>query len=111
MRNLFISRVYARASHAPAGAGAYFFCYTGYDFVPYKEFFAASRTWAECLPSAPIARRLIVLIVAQNPYAALIAFFGALSRGAIPVILPGVKALGGIDAVLTTVRHWVGEFG
>lgn len=50
------------------------------------------------------------MIACHSPYATLVAFYGAISAGIIPMIFPMPKALGSHDALEQRIRHWSGRF-
>jgi acyl-CoA synthetase (AMP-forming)/AMP-acid ligase II len=48
----------------------------------------------------------IVMITCHSPYATLLAFYGAISVGAIPMIFPMPLSLGSHKALTERIRHW-----
>lgn len=49
---------------------------------------------------------LVVMIACHSPYATLIAFYGAVSAGMIPMIFPMPLSLGSHEALSERIRHW-----
>ena len=48
----------------------------------------------------------VVMIACHSPYATLVAFYGAVSVGAIPMIFPMPLSLGSHEALTTKIKHW-----
>ena len=48
----------------------------------------------------------VVMIACHSPYATLLAFYGAISVGAIPMIFPMPLSLGSHQALTERIRHW-----
>ena len=57
------------------------------------------------LDDAPIKER-VVMIACHSPYATLVAFYGAISVGAIPMIFPMPLSLGSHTALTERIQHW-----
>lgn len=52
----------------------------------------------------------VCVIACYSPYATLVAFYGAVSAGIIPMIFPMPKALGSHDALTQRLQHWSTRF-
>lgn len=80
-----------------------------YVAVPYSELCQRSFYFGERLiataPSASIHQR-VVMIACHSPYATLVAFYGAISVGAIPMIFPMPLSLGSHEALTERIKHW-----
>jgi len=48
----------------------------------------------------------VVMIACHTPYATLLAFYGAISVGAIPMIFPMPLSLGSHEALTERIKHW-----
>ncbi len=48
----------------------------------------------------------VVMIACHSPYATLVAFYGAISIGAIPMIFPMPLSLGSHEALSERIKHW-----
>jgi len=48
----------------------------------------------------------VVMIACHTPYATLVAFYGAISVGAIPMIFPMPLSLGSHEALSERIKHW-----
>ncbi len=48
----------------------------------------------------------VCMIACHSPYATLLAYYGAVSVGLIPMIFPMPKALGSHDALIERIQHW-----
>ena len=48
----------------------------------------------------------VVMIACHSPYATLVAFYGAISVGAIPMIFPMPLSLGSHEALSERIQHW-----
>jgi len=48
----------------------------------------------------------VVMIACHSPYATLVAFYGAISVGAIPMIFPMPLSLGSHEALSERIKHW-----
>ena len=48
----------------------------------------------------------VVMIACHSPYATLVAFYGAISVGAIPMIFPMPLSLGSHEALTERIKHW-----
>ncbi len=52
----------------------------------------------------------VCMIACHSPYATLVAFYGAISAGILPMIFPMPKALGSHDALTQRINHWSTRF-
>ena len=52
------------------------------------------------------ARQRVVMIACHSPYATLVAFYGAISVGAIPMIFPMPLSLGSHEALIERIEYW-----
>ena len=50
------------------------------------------------------------MIACHSPHSVLVAFYGAISAGLIPMIFPMPKALGSHEALTQRIQHWSGRF-
>ncbi len=53
----------------------------------------------------------VIMIACHSPYATLVAFYGAISVGAIPMIFPMPLSLGSHEALTERIKHWGFAFG
>ena len=53
-----------------------------------------------------VATGVVVMIACHSPYATLVAFHGAISIGAIPMIFPMPLSLGSNEALSERIEHW-----
>ncbi len=53
-----------------------------------------------------VQKKSVCMIACHSPYATLIAFYGAISAGVIPMIFPMPKALGSHEALSERIKHW-----
>ena len=56
--------------------------------------------------SSGTPEKRVVMIACHSPYATLVAFYGAISVGAIPMIFPMPLALGSHKALSERIQHW-----
>ncbi|MBT8115487.1 MAG: AMP-binding protein [Arenicella sp.] len=61
---------------------------------------------AELLESPGDIAGRVVMIACHTPYATLVAFYGAISVGAIPMIFPMPLSLGSHEALTERIKHW-----
>ena len=54
--------------------------------------------------------RDVCMIACHSPYAALLAYYGAVSAGLVPMIFPMPKALGSHEALVERISHWGARF-
>jgi len=52
----------------------------------------------------------VCMIACHSPYSTLVAFYGAVSAGVIPMIFPLPKALGSHEALTQRIQHWSTRF-
>lgn len=52
----------------------------------------------------------VCMIACHSPYSTLLAFYGAISAGVIPMIFPLPKALGSHEALTLRIQHWSTRF-
>lgn len=52
----------------------------------------------------------VCMIACHSPYSTLVAFYGAISAGILPMIFPMPKALGSHDALTQRIQHWSSRF-
>lgn len=81
-----------------------------YDAVSYSDLVQRSFAFGQGLHDAGHAVGTVCLIACHSPYATLIAFYGAVSAGMIPMIFPMPKALGSNHALLERIHYWSGRF-
>jgi len=55
---------------------------------------------------APSIKGQVIMIACHSPYATLVAFYGAVSVGAIPMIFPMPLSLGSHEALTERIHHW-----
>ncbi len=77
-----------------------------YDHVPYAELVMRSYAFGSRLRDAGHGPGTVCMIACHSPYPTLVAFFGAISAGLIPMIFPMPRALGSHDALVERIRHW-----
>ena len=90
------------------------YCWNGsqrdYNPISYKELSSRAFAFGERLinespDQADIVGR-VVMIACHTPYATLLAFYGAVSVGAIPMIFPMPMSLGSHEALSERIKHW-----
>lgn len=57
-------------------------------------------------PEGNLPEGSVVMIACHSPYATLVAFYGAISIGAIPMIFPMPLSLGSHEALSARIEHW-----
>jgi len=89
-------------------------CWNGaqreYNPISYQELSLRAFAFGERLAneqssSTEIVGR-VVMIACHTPYATLLAFYGAISVGAIPMIFPMPMSLGSHEALSERIKHW-----
>lgn len=81
----------------------------GYIPVSYRELSKRAFAFGERLinaSNAPDIKGQVVMIACHSPYATLLAFYGAVSVGAIPMIFPMPLSLGSHEALSYRIKHW-----
>ncbi|NND83432.1 MAG: AMP-binding protein [Gammaproteobacteria bacterium] len=86
-------------------------CWNGasksYDPVSYATLSRRAFAFGARLVSQPGgADQRVVMIACHTPYATLLAFYGAISVGAIPMIFPMPLSLGSHEALTERIKHW-----
>ena len=81
-----------------------------YDAVAYGELVQRAVAFGGRLVEADRGAGSVCMIGCHSPYAALVAFYGAVSVGAIPMIFPMPRALGSHEALVERIRHWGARF-
>jgi len=81
-----------------------------YDGVTYREMVERSYAFGGRLVEAGHSAGSVCMIACHSPYATLLAFYGAISLGAIPMIFPMPRALGSHEALVERIRHWGKRF-
>ena len=77
-----------------------------YDLVPYGELSRRAFAFGARLLESERGAGAVCMIACHSPYATLIAFYGAISVGAVPMIFPMPRALGSHDALIERIQHW-----
>ena len=77
----------------------------GYGELSQRAFAFGAELIKQCEQTAHIHNR-VVMIACHSPYATLIAFYGAISVGAIPMIFPMPLSLGSHEALSERIKHW-----
>ena len=77
----------------------------GYGELSQRAFAFGARLIEQCEQAEHIHER-VVMIACHTPYATLIAFYGAISVGAIPMIFPMPLSLGSHEALSERIKHW-----
>lgn len=91
--------------------GVRFFGYGTEDIViSYEKLLHMSSWLGQKIPRGVYGRPWVVVIAASDPLPTLMAFFAALSANARPLILPGPKALGGMEQFLDRIAETVDRF-
>jgi fatty-acyl-CoA synthase len=78
--------------------------------IPYPRLLRMSAGLAARLPAAPAGGPAAVLVGANEPLPALLAFLAAVRSGATPLMLPGPRALGGTATFVERVRALASVF-
>jgi acyl-CoA synthetase (AMP-forming)/AMP-acid ligase II len=96
------------AGDASASVGMYFWntASRGYDHVSYAELVQRSFAFGVRVLRVGHTPDRVCLIACHSPYATLVAFYGAISVGVIPMIFPMPRALGSSQALLERINHW-----
>jgi acyl-CoA synthetase (AMP-forming)/AMP-acid ligase II len=113
MESTFFDRVVGMARDLGEDRGIHMFMGRGqgFRFISYRGFLGAATRLGSHWDLDRPDRREVILIGYRHPFAALIAFFAALSRGCIPLILPSPKTAGGMNEFGAGLRAWVDRFG
>ena len=85
-----------------------------YSPVSYKDLSARAFGFGAKLienNTTPDITGRVVMIACHSPYATLVAFYGAVSVGAIPMIFPMPLSLGSHEALSERIKHWGFAFG
>lgn len=82
----------------------------GYDHVSYADLARRSFAFGARLANQGCGDGTVCLIACHSPYATLVAFYGAISAAAVPMILPMPKALGSHQALVERIRYWGFKF-
>ncbi len=77
----------------------------GYGELSQRAFAFGAKLIEHCEHAEDIYGR-VVMIACHTPYATLIAFYGAISVGAIPMIFPMPLSLGSHEALSERIKHW-----
>ncbi|MDH3672946.1 MAG: AMP-binding protein [Gammaproteobacteria bacterium] len=77
-----------------------------YETISYTELVQRSFAFGARLIDNGHTPGTVCLIACHSPYATLIAFYGAISVGVIPMIFPMPKALGSHQALVERIRYW-----
>ena len=79
-----------------------------YVSVSYRDLSQRAFSFGAKLSEASLGapEKRVVMIACHSPYATLIAFYGAISVGAIPMIFPMPLALGSHKALSERIQHW-----
>ena len=80
-----------------------------YDSISYRELTQRAFAFGSRLVDCGRSNGGVCLITCHSPYAALVAFFGAVSVAAIPMILPMPRALGSQQSLIDRIEHWVAQ--
>ncbi|MDJ0957139.1 MAG: AMP-binding protein [Arenicellales bacterium] len=81
-----------------------------YDSVPYVDLVRRSFAFGARLVDRDLGAGTVCMIACHSPYATLIAFYGAISVGAIPMIFPMPRALGSHQALVERINYWGFKF-
>ena len=89
-------------------------CWNGsekrHDAVSYCELsqraFAFSANIVEAADGPANTQGRVMMIACHTPYATLVAFYAAISVGAIPMIFPMPLSLGSHEALTERIKHW-----
>src|SRR5262249_55533287 len=105
-----LAAVAARARQTGAARGVRFLRFGDADIsLSYPDLLGMAGWLGRQLP-ATNGYPMTVVVAANSPMPALLAFFAALGVGARPLILPGPTALGGGDAFVRRVRQALALF-
>lgn len=102
---------YVRADYGNS-SGLYFWNTTtrSYDPVSYMEITRRAFAFGNELATCGRGDDAVCFIACHSPYATLVAFFGAVSAGAIPMIFPMPRALGSQQALIDRIEYWQARF-
>ena len=77
-----------------------------YDSVSYADLVQRSFAFGARLMNQGCGQGTVCMIACHSPYSTLIAFYGAVSVGAIPMIFPMPRALGSHQALIERINYW-----
>ena len=77
-----------------------------YSSVTYSELSKRAFAFGERLQSQGARAGRVIMIACHSPYATLVAFYGTVSIGAIPMIFPMPLSLGSHEALVERIQHW-----
>ena len=81
-----------------------------YARVSYARMVRQSYAFGEQLLESGAEAQSVCMISCHSPYATLVAFYGAISAGVIPMIFLMPKALGSHEALGERIKHWGSRF-
>jgi len=112
-------RHFGDSSHNPEAKPTFLHCWNGAqkNYLPVSYTSLSRRAFAFgaklAAQKSDVARTQsgnivgsVVMIACHSPYATLVAFYGAISVGAIPMIFPMPLSLGSHEALSERIKHW-----
>jgi acyl-CoA synthetase (AMP-forming)/AMP-acid ligase II len=81
-----------------------------YDSVGYADLSEIAFAFGARLMACGHGPGSVCMIACYSPFATLVAFYGAVSIGAVPMILPMPKALGSHEALIERIYFWGEKF-
>lgn len=112
MQNTTLVEVMTAYAQAESTRSA-LYCWDGSqrDYIPVSYRALSQRAFgfgAQLIdkPDIDHAKTNVVMIACHSPYATLVAFYGAISVGAIPMIFPMPLSLGSHEALTARIKHW-----
>ncbi len=78
--------------------------------VSYAKLVRQAYGFGQRLIDHGLQSQSVCMIACHSPHSTLVAFYGAISAGLIPMIFPMPKALGSHDALTQRIQHWSTRF-
>ncbi len=78
--------------------------------VSYAKLVCQAFGFGQRLVDHGLQSQCVCMIACHSPHSVLVAFYGAISAGLIPMIFPMPKALGSHEALTQRIQHWSGRF-
>jgi len=82
----------------------------GFEFESYSELVENALKFGTYLINQQVSKRSVCLLSVTSPKNILTCFYGAISMGFIPLILPATKALSGKDLLNDRINVWHSRF-
>ncbi|MBE1555423.1 AMP-binding protein [Sporosarcina limicola] len=86
--------------------GHHFFNNKEFEFESYSTLVKNAFKFGSYLNEQAVVTRSVCLLYLTTPKEILTCFYGAISKGFIPLILPAIKALSGKEVLLERIKEW-----